>query len=524
MNQTIFRVGIYLRVSREDKKTELQEESNSIQNQRLLLFRYLKGKEELQLEEEYVDDGYSGANFDRPGFRQMQQDMEAGKINCVVVKDLSRFGRNYLKSGWYIEHFFPQKKIRFISVSEQYDSAISQQQEMLLPFYNLLNEGYLEDISGKIRGSLKAKWETGLFTGNFAPYGYRKQNENHNQLEVDREAALVVKQIFHWYLQGISPTRIASRLEECCIASPMEYKREHQIGINENFLCYDRARWSASAVIRILENQVYTGALLQGKTRVVGVSVKKPGKRDKEQWVVSRDCQKAIISQELFHIVERLRNMDMRSRPGKTSVSLLAGLVKCSRCGQNMVRKTGKGKKNFYSYYICSSHKRGEGCVQKSISYEGVEQIVIHALERLAVSWNRSDESKLDKEWKRLIEVKLRQRREELKQLQKALFEQKEGGTVLSKEMQIEFKERIEKGLEAVAAEWKKQGGRFEERKKESADREGYKREHILVLLQEIQVGDNQEVSLIFSISGGKGWPVVQDENRRKKYIGPYCM
>ena len=217
----LFIVAIYIRLSKEDGD---KLESESVENQRKLIHHYLKGKEEFVVYDVYVDDGYTGTNFRRPNFERMIEDIEAGKVNCVIVKDLSRFGRDYIDTGKYLERYFPDKGVRFISISDNIDS-MKQAYDMLLPIKNIFNEQYARDISGKVHASMTTKQKAGEFIGAFASYGYKKSPANKNKLVIDEYAAVVVRRIFDLYIKGNGKIRIAHILNEEGIVNPAEYKR-----------------------------------------------------------------------------------------------------------------------------------------------------------------------------------------------------------------------------------------------------------------------------------------------------------
>lgn len=226
LNTKIYDADIYLRLSKEDGD---KEESDSITNQKELIYEYLKSRDDIRIHEVRVDDGYSGVNFDRPAFQQMLEDIKSGKVNCVVTKDLSRFGRNHIEVGKYLEKIFPYLGIRFIAVNDNYDSILSDTQtdHIIIPFKNLINDAYCRDISIKIRSNLEVKRKKGNFVGAFAPYGYWKSETDKSRLEIDEEAAETVRRIFRMYLQGNSAYRIAEILNTEDALTPMDYKKEH---------------------------------------------------------------------------------------------------------------------------------------------------------------------------------------------------------------------------------------------------------------------------------------------------------
>lgn len=265
----IYKAAIYVRLSKEDGDVSdvSKAESNSISNQKELIKEFLKNKQDITVVSERVDDGYSGVSFERPAFQLMLEDIKQGKVDCVVVKDLSRFGRNYIESGRYIEKIFPMLGVRFIAINDNYDSLTgkSQTDEIVIPFKNLINDAYCRDISIKIRSHLDIKRRKGEFIGSFTVYGYRKDGENHNRIAVDEYAAGVVRNIFSWKIAGMSQQGIADRLNDMGVLSPAEYKKSCGSNYRAKFQTKSKATWSAVAVTRILTNENYTGTLIQGK-------------------------------------------------------------------------------------------------------------------------------------------------------------------------------------------------------------------------------------------------------------------
>ena len=275
----IYHAAIYVRLSKEDGDivSANKRESNSISNQKDLIKNFLKDKKDIVVVSERVDDGYSGSNFERPAFQMMLEDIRRGVVDCVVVKDLSRFGREYIDAGKYIERIFPALGVRFIAINDNYDSleGKSQADEIVIPFKNLINDAYCRDISIKIRSHLEVKRKNGEYIGAFTPYGYKKDDADKNKLVVDTYAADIVKEIFRLKLSGMSQTAIANYLNDQGVLSPMEYKHSLGINIQDNFKRHEQAEWSAMSVKRVLENEVYIGTLIQGRHTTPNHKVKK---------------------------------------------------------------------------------------------------------------------------------------------------------------------------------------------------------------------------------------------------------
>lgn len=391
MNQIIdqtYRVAIYLRLSKDDGDFSLsgggKTESNSIHNQRELLMNYLAGHPEMALVEEYKDDGYTGTNFDRPDFQRMMMDIRKGLINCVIVKDLSRFGRDYIDCGKYIEKLFPQLRVRFIAVNDHYDTANQGHSDSLLvPFKNLINDSYSRDISIKVRSNLAVKRQQGECISNFAVYGYRKDPENKNRLLIDDYAAAIVRDIFCWKIDGYSPNGIAERLNRKGVLSPLEYKRSQGLSFETAFKKSPVAEWSHVAVRRILKNEVYTGVMVQGKRTTPNYKTKTQILKDESEWVKIAGTHEAIITRTDFELVQRLMQEDTRAGSTDTAVYPLSGRLFCADCGAPLVRKTVSSKGKKYIYFVCSAYKNdSNSCTQHRVTEELLYGTVLVAIQR----------------------------------------------------------------------------------------------------------------------------------------------
>jgi len=357
----IYYAAIYLRLSKEDGDISSGEkkESNSIANQRKLIEDYLSKHPEITLVQEFCDDGYTGANFDRPDFQRMMDQVRKGKINCVIVKDLSRFGRDYIDSGKYIEKIFPSLGIRFIAINDNYDSAQSQQagNEIILPFKNLINDSYSRDISIKIRSNLDTKRRNGEFVGTHVVYGYRRSDEDKNKLVIDQMVAPIVQSIFSMKMDGFSPAQIADKLNKDGVPSPYEYKRLSGMKFHTGFKKQVQTEWSPVAVYRILKNEMYTGTLVQGKTSTPNHKIKNRTKKDEADWMRTENAHDAIISPALFDRVQKIMLDDTRSPSGDDAVHLFSGKVFCADCQSTMTRKRTKSAGKEYVYFVCNANK-----------------------------------------------------------------------------------------------------------------------------------------------------------------------
>ena len=380
----IYHAAIYVRLSKEDGDVAgaSKAESNSISNQKELIRDFLKDKEDIVVVSERVDDGYSGSSFERPSFKLMLEDIKKGVVDCVVVKDLSRFGREYIDSGRYIERLFPALGVRFIAVNDGYDSLEGKDQsdEIIIPFKNLINDAYCRDISVKIRSHLEVKRKNGEFIGSFAPYGYQKDEGCRNRLVVDPVAAGVVRDIFRMKLHGMSQDAIAGRLNDMGVLSPMEYKSASGSNYQTSFKTGERALWSSVTVRRILENECYVGNLVQGRQTTPNHKVKKYVVKPEKDWVRIEKNHEAVVSDRDFAIVQRLLGMDTRMSPEQSEVYPLAGMVVCADCGAAMVRKNVCSGKRKYRYYVCSRNKETKECASHRIGVERLEEAVLEVL------------------------------------------------------------------------------------------------------------------------------------------------
>lgn len=382
--------ALYLRLSKEDgdAASGSKNESNSIANQKSLIMDYLQSRPEFRVVSIREDDGFSGTDFNRPAFQAMMEDVKKGVINCIIVKDLSRFGRNYIEVGRYLEKLFPMLGIRFIAVNDNYDSLEADTaHDIVVPFKNLINDSYCRDLSVKIRSHLAIKRKNGEFIGAFACYGYLKDENNRNQLVVDTYAGQVVKDIFRMKINGMSQYRIADALNEQGILSPMEYKKYLGSHFESSFKVNPKAVWTAKAVTRILTNEVYTGVLVQGKQTTPNHKVKVRQEVDETDWIRVENAHESLIDRVLFDIVQNLMGRDTRTSPNETQVFPLSGLVYCGDCGHPMVRKISRYTKKekadtaqTYGYFLCSEKCGKGGCSWHRISENDLMGAVLGAV------------------------------------------------------------------------------------------------------------------------------------------------
>lgn len=368
----------YYRLSKDDGKNH---ESDSIANQRVLIREYVKNQPNITLVEEAFDDGYTGTNYDRPGFQKVMDAVNAGTVNCVIVKDLSRLGREYVETGKYLEMVFPSMGIRFIAINDDVDSTkANSSNDILVPVKNIMNESYCRELSKKLRRQFKIQRSNGEYLGAFASYGYRKSPEDKHKLVIDEYAAEIVRAIFVLKLRGFSQQSIADYLNAECILPPAEYKKSQGLNYKSGLKGSGKAVWRAYTVQNILTNPIYIGVLIQGKRGTPNYKIKQMRVRDEEQWCVNKDNHEAIIDEYTFESVQKVLKRDTRVAPNNDAVNPLSGLVFCADCGRSMVKRSvSRGNKKFH-YYICSTNKKGDGCSSHNISIETLENTVMRAI------------------------------------------------------------------------------------------------------------------------------------------------
>lgn len=381
-----YKAMAYYRLSKddknEDKATDCESKvSDSILNQRKLVHAYLKNHPNITLVDEAYDDGYTGTNFDRPGFRAVLEKVQSGSVNCVIVKDLSRLGREYIETGKYLEMIFPSFGVRFIAINDDIDSEHSAPgDDLIIPIKNIMNESYCRELSKKLRNQFRIQRSNGEFLGAFASYGYCKSPDDKHKLIVDEYAAEVVRGIFSLKVKGYSQNVIADYLNNEKVLPPAEYKKSLGMKYKTGFQTSAQSKWSVVALNRILTNPIYIGTLIQGKRGTPNYKIKKVRMRSKEDWVVVENNHQAIIDPLIFSTVQKMMKRDTR-RPPDTDVLLpLAGVLFCPDCGRSLQRRTVTRGKQKYYYYVCASYKNGKGCSSHSIEQKKLEKTVLHAV------------------------------------------------------------------------------------------------------------------------------------------------
>lgn len=376
--QTDYKVGIYLRLSRDDER---QGESLSIENQRRVLTNYVK-EQGWTLYDEYVDDGISGVTFERPGVKRLLEDAKAGNINLILCKDMSRFGRNYIQVGQYVDYLFPMYNIRFIALTDNIDTLNSDSASMdMLPIMNVFNEWFAANTSKKLRAVFESNARSGKYKTTFAAYGYVKGDDANFTPQIDPEAAEVVCRIFEWRAAGWNVTRIAEALNSEGILPPQDYKYSK---LGKDAPQYSHHLWSPTAVKRILSNQIYLGHLVQLRTTTVSYKNHKTIQKNADEWAVIENNHEPIISQELWDKVREIEESVSTGKQTKKGVTMpLSGLGYCADCGTKMKQHYSSGAKAPYGY-VCGFHARfgKEHCTSHHINYTDLESIILQDIRR----------------------------------------------------------------------------------------------------------------------------------------------
>ena len=380
---TKWSVGEYNRLSKEDGD---KPESDSIQNQHSINQKHLdylrEQGEQIKSVTVYSDDGYAGGSFNRPRYQDMIRDIECGKINCIIFKDNSRLGRNYPELGRLMEDYFPQKSVRVISVLNNLDSVKDPRGycSAIVSFSNIVNDDYIRQLSIKIKCTLAMKRERGEFTGNYAPFGYQKDPDDHHKLVVDEEQAEIVRKIFDWYEGGMSANSIAKHLNAMQVMTPGDFKIRDGC---KSFITHDQKSskirtWAVNTVATILKNEVYIGNMVQGKHKSASYRSKKMVLTDESEWTVVEGTHEPIISDEQFAIVHERYARKTRVAPEKTQTYILSGLIVCGQCGHTMNRAVSQ----VYARYRCLTRTYApDKCQCPSVKEDYLEELILQTVQ-----------------------------------------------------------------------------------------------------------------------------------------------
>lgn len=382
-----WKVALYIRLSREDDDDKA--ESYSVTSQREILKEYLKQHPDMELYDIYIDDGWSGTNFDRPDFQRMIADIKARHVTCVVVKDLSRFCRNAVDGGYYLDNVFVSLQVRFIAINNCLDTFSDNMNAatrcISVGVQNVINESVAATTSVNVRGTLNVNREKGQFIGSFPTYGYAKSPDDHHQLIIDEEPAAIVRQIYAWFIAGKSIIGIAKELNERGIPNPSMYKRlkgmkyRHPAGASNDGL------WPDSSVRRILTNEMYIGNMVQGKNTTISYKIKKCRAIPKEEWIIVEGTHEPIIEKDTFYQAQALFNKNIRKSPTKSEVDLFSGLVRCADCHRIMNKKTNQHSYGTYHYYRCATARKMKksACGNHTIRIDKMQHTVMVTIQKM---------------------------------------------------------------------------------------------------------------------------------------------
>ena len=405
--------AIYCRLSQDDGSAG---ESGSMQTQKTLLTQYCK-EHSIHVADYYCDDGWSGTNFDRPEFQRMLEDIEAGKINTVVVKDLSRFGREYAQMGLYIEHYFEEKGIRFIAVAEGIDSQKGLD-NLVLPMTYVINSLYARQASAKTKAAHRARAGSGMFIGSRAPFGYQKDPNDRHHLIVDPEAAEVVRSIFRMFADGIGYVRMTKLLREQNVLNPQAYFNQNN---PDYYKTSDYWRkpfdWHATSIRAILNNPVYLGKLVFGRSKTKGFFDKRRVHTEESEWVVAENTHEPLITQEQWDTVHQMMKARRREN-GTGAVQPFVGLVKCANCGSslNLSYDKRKGRYTSFSCWVYKNYGK-ERCTSHSIGWKTLNQLVLEDIRRNALEARRHVGDYIDM----LLTIKEDRQKEEIERCRREL-------------------------------------------------------------------------------------------------------
>ena len=513
-----FNVGIYIRLSQEDKDKKYESDSESVINQKELLRSYVKNNN-FNLCGEYVDDGYSGTNFDRPGFQKMLEDIKQKKINCVVVKDLSRFGRDHVMTGYYIETFFPENNIRFISILESYDSFKNQASNDSSTFIIACNDYYSKQNSIKIRNVLNDKRKNGKFIGSQPCYGYMRDPLDKGHLIPNPETAPIVKNIFKWRVEGIGPTEIATRLNDMNVPTPAGYKKT-----NYSSRLIDRDSWNISTVKKILSNRIYTGDMVQHTQTKVNYKSKKKITLDESLWVIVEDTHEPLVDKETFKYVNSLGKRKTRNYGLKTErpKRILEGKIFCKECGNRL--SVYYRKKLDYWSINCNRYsrdpKRGR-CSSHFYPYDYLEEQILEQFNNSVSKFIKElDMEELNKEVQKNVHKEtedidkkindLSKEKEQIINKLSTLYNDRSNNiisTELYKELSTESETKLKKINNIIEeAKIKKQNIKnkanilpdYTKKIKELLDLRKPKKELINTLIDKIIIDENRNINIIF--------------------------
>lgn len=369
--------ALYIRLSKEDGDNM---ESDSVVNQRLLLTNYMNNEEEISLFDYFTDDGYTGLNFNRPGFKRLISEIENGNVNCVIVKDLSRFGRDYVEVGRYLDEYFKVKKIRFIAINDKIDVR-NATYDIMVPMKSIFNFQYSIDISNKVISTFRQKQKKGDFIGAFASFGYRKDPTDKNKLIIDDYAAEIVRRIYKLYAEGNGKIKIANILNSEHILCPSEYKKLNGLNYTNGNKLSETNYWTYPTIHRVLNNEMYTGNMVQHRVVRSSIKNKKNTAASKDEWIIVEGTHKPIIDSDLWETVQTLLQRDTRQIDFNQNIHIFAGFLFCGDCKRAMA----KVNRHSHHEFVCGSYKRlgVQICSQHRIMEDDLINVVLKRLQSL---------------------------------------------------------------------------------------------------------------------------------------------
>lgn len=524
----IYNVALYVRLSIEDQR---KKDSHSVENQKCLLMDYIADKPEFILYGIYEDVQVTGANFERPEFNRMMSDIRKGLINCIIVKDLSRFARNYIDAGQYLEQIFPILGVRFIAINDDYDSALFDDTGVLsMALKNILNDVNLKETSGRIISAFRVRQQAGDFLGSTPSYGYLKSPEDTHKLIIDPVASKVVKQIFDWKFEGKGDNRIAIELNKLQYLPPKRYF--YELGIVKSQRYANMNTWYRSAIARILRNPIYTGDMYQHQWEVSAISSKRNKRVDPTEWIMVPNTHEPIISREQFQRMQNL--LDAKAEKQKAYIkkyeclegipNILKGLVFCGDCGRAMTRhksNVGSEGNGVYYVYYCTTHEKiaPDSCTRKNIREVAILNVLNEAIRKqVQLSGVIEKKSKeLEAQNKKLQQTNsseitsVKRELSKLKSLKLSLYEEYAEGQIGRSEY-AKKKKQVELDIENKEAELKKLQERPSEYRNLSEKdqhwmnflqtlkrKRTFTGDQIRALVKQIKIYDNAQIEIVFN-------------------------
>lgn len=514
----IYYAVAYLRLSREDGD---KGESNSITNQKKLIQDYVSKSKDIKLVGEFQDDGFTGTNFNRPGFQNLMEMLEKGKADCVIVKDLSRLGRDYIETGKYIEKVFPSMGVRFIALNDNVDSLNRDaSDEIVIPFKNLINDSYCRELSNKLRIQYRTQRKNGEFIGNFACFGYMKSPDDKHKLIIDEEAAQVVRLIYAKRIEGYSCKNIAGYLNTMGFLSPSDYKvskgHNYKCGFKQNTV----SKWGDKQVRRILTNRVYVGDLEQGKRGTPNYKIKKMQEKKKEDWIIVKGAHDPIVSEETFDTVQKIMQMDAYTAPSKETAYPLCGILFCADCHSTMYKRKVVRRGKEFNYYVCIGYRKKICSSGHSMEMNRLHEKVLNAI-RLQIHLilemeeflnTVNDEVFFDMKLKRLKvqENEMLAQLEQHREFRLKLYENRVEGMITDDEyfyMREKYSDKIEETMEILKRIEEEKDLAFSKKKTDLAWMDSFKenrnvteltRELVVTLIDRIEVSADKSIEITF--------------------------